>query len=72
MNAAQAHDLSAAEASKCLAREGPKELPATAKRGALGPLRGVVLEPMFLLLVACGAICITLGDRPVTASRRTK
>lgn len=72
MNAAEARGLSAAEASKRLARDRPNELPATAKRGALGLLRDVVLEPMFLLLVACGAIYMALGDRPATASRRTK
>ncbi len=63
LNAANPQGLSAAEASARLAREGPNELPATARRTAWGPLREVVLEPMFLLLVACGAIYLALGDR---------
>jgi len=72
MNAAQERGVSAAEASKRLACDRPNELPATAKRGALGLLRDVVLEPMFLLLVGCGAIFMALGDRPATTSQRTK
>jgi len=55
--------LSAAEARARLARDGPNELPTTARRGAWRLLRGVVTEPMFLLLVACGAIYMLLGDR---------
>ncbi|CAG1018326.1 partial H+-transporting ATPase, partial [Burkholderiaceae bacterium] len=46
-----------------LARDGPNELPATARRGALALLRDVVLEPMFVLLVACGTIYLALGNR---------
>ena len=67
MNAATSQGLSAAEASARLARDGPNELPATARRGALGLLRDVVLEPMFLLLVACGAIYLALGDRMIAS-----
>lgn len=63
MNAATSRGLSAAWASARLARHGPNELPATARRGAWGLLRDVVLEPMFLLFVACGAIYLALGDR---------
>lgn len=63
MNAPTSQGLGAAEASARLARDGPNELPATARRGAWGLLRDVVLEPMFLLLVACGAIYLALGDR---------
>lgn len=55
--------LSAAEAGERLARDGPNELPATVRRGALKLLRDVALEPMFLLLVACGTIYLALGDR---------
>jgi len=55
--------LTAAEARQRLESAGPNELPATAQRGAWGLLRDVVLEPMFLLLVACGAIYLALGDR---------
>ena len=63
MNTATGPGLSAVEARERLARDGPNELPATARRGAWGLLRDVVLEPMFLLLVACGAIYLALGDR---------
>jgi Ca2+-transporting ATPase len=37
-------------------------LPVSRPRGALRLLRDVVTEPMFLLLVACGAIYMLLGD----------
>lgn len=55
--------LSTAEAEARLQRDGPNELPAAARSGALQLLWEVVREPMFLLLVACGAIYLTLGDR---------
>jgi Ca2+-transporting ATPase len=58
-----ARGLSQAQASALLARDGPNELPASARRGAWAALREVVAEPMFLLLVACGAIYLALGDR---------
>ena len=63
VHAATRPGLSAAEAGARLARDGPNELPATAHRGAWGLLRDVLLEPMLLLLVACGAIYLALGDR---------
>lgn len=62
VDAAARPGLSAAEAGARLARDGPNELPPTARRRAWGLLRDVVLEPMFLLLVACGAIYLALGD----------
>ena len=55
--------LASAEARRRLEQDGPNELPATRQRGALGVLRDVLLEPMFLLLMACGAIYLALGDR---------
>lgn len=55
--------LSAAEAARLLARDGPNSLPSSRPRGAWPLLREVVAEPMFLLLVACGAIYLVLGDR---------
>jgi Ca2+-transporting ATPase len=55
--------LTEAEAGRRLARDGPNELPVSRPRGALRLLREVVTEPMFLLLVACGAIYMVLGDR---------
>ncbi len=55
--------LSDAEARRLLAQDGPNELPESRPRGVLRLLRDVVTEPMFLLLVACGAIYLALGDR---------
>jgi Ca2+-transporting ATPase len=55
--------LQEAEARRRLGLSGFNELPATARRGAWGLLRDVLAEPMFLLLVACGAIYLALGDR---------
>ncbi len=58
------HDgLSETEARERLARDGPNELPVSRPRSVLRLLRDVVSEPMFLLLVACGAIYMALGDR---------
>ncbi len=55
--------LSEIEARERLAREGPNELPVSRPRSVLRLLGEVVSEPMFLLLVACGAIYMVLGDR---------
>jgi len=55
--------LSDADARRRLAEDGPNELPVSRPRGVLRLLREVVTEPMFLLLVACGAIYMALGDR---------
>lgn len=55
--------LTGAEARARLARDGPNALPVSAPRSVLRLLREVVSEPMFLLLVACGAIYMALGDR---------
>ena len=55
--------LSEAEAAQRLTRDGPNELPVSRPRSVLRLLRDVVSEPMFLLLVACGAIYMVLGDR---------
>ena len=55
--------LDAEEAGRRLRQDGPNELPASAPRSVLRLLRDVVLEPMFLLLVACGVIYMALGDR---------
>jgi len=58
------HDgLTEAGAAQRLALDGPNELPVSRPRGMLRLLREVVTEPMFLLLVACGAIYMVLGDR---------
>ncbi len=54
--------LSQAEALARLASEGMNELPVTNKRNLFGIALEVVREPMFLLLVAAGAIYLLLGD----------
>lgn len=56
-------DLSSAEAARRLEQDGPNALPVSRPRTALHLLIGVVFEPMFLLLVACGAIYLLLGDQ---------
>jgi Ca2+-transporting ATPase len=55
--------LSDAEARERLVRDGPNELPLAKHRGVLRLVWEVASEPMFLLLVACGAIYMLLGDR---------
>src|SRR5450755_717965 len=55
--------LSDAEARRRLARDGPNELAVSKPRSVLHLLGQVVAEPMFLLLVACGAVYMVLGDR---------
>jgi Ca2+-transporting ATPase len=55
--------LSTSDARDRLARDGANELPVSERRGLLRLIRDVVSEPMFLLLVACGAIYMVLGDR---------
>jgi Ca2+-transporting ATPase len=54
--------LSALEAQQRLAREGPNELASSRPLGLLRLVGSVVMEPMFLLLVACGVIYMALGD----------
>jgi P-type Ca2+ transporter type 2C len=56
--------LGAGEAQQRLERDGPNELPVSRQRGLLRLAREVASEPMFLLLVACGAIYMVLGDPP--------
>jgi Ca2+-transporting ATPase len=54
--------LSAEEAAKKLISEGYNELPSSKSRNFITIALGVVKEPMFLLLVACGALYMVLGD----------
>jgi P-type Ca2+ transporter type 2C len=54
--------LSEHEASQRLKEEGYNELPSTKRRSLLAIALGVVREPMFLLLVACGTIYLFMGD----------
>ena len=55
--------LSAAEAARRLATEGPNLLPGSAPKSTLAIVRDVVTEPMFLMLLAAGSIYLALGDR---------
>jgi P-type Ca2+ transporter type 2C len=54
--------LTAAQASQRLARDGPNELPGGGPRSAIAITRGVLAEPMFVLLLAAAAIYVVLGD----------
>jgi Ca2+-transporting ATPase len=55
--------LSDAVASQRLAQDGANELPTSRPQGLLAMARDIATEPMFMLLVACGAIYLVLGDR---------
>lgn len=55
--------LSSAQAQERLRQDGPNALPSSERSGAAALLLEVVREPMFLLLMACGAIYLALGDR---------
>ena len=54
--------LSENEAQEKLVREGFNELPSSKPRNLFVIALGVVKEPMFLLLVACGTLYLILGD----------
>ncbi|HVK53577.1 MAG TPA: HAD-IC family P-type ATPase, partial [Burkholderiales bacterium] len=54
--------LSYEEAAARLLRDGHNELPTAKPRSLFSIIRNIVLEPMFLLLIACGAIYLILGD----------
>src|SRR5574341_1434080 len=54
--------LSEQEAAERLRAEGYNELPSSLRKSALAIAEEVVREPMFLLLVAGGAIYLLLGD----------
>jgi Ca2+-transporting ATPase len=54
--------LTSEQAGQTLATRGPNELPSAKKHGILSIAFGVMREPMFLLLLACGVIYLGLGD----------
>ena len=54
--------LSEQEAAARLNREGFNELPSSKQRSIFAIAFDVVREPMFLLLVVCGAIYLIIGD----------
>ena len=54
--------LSSEEVVKKLVSEGYNELPSSKSRNFVTIAIGVIKEPMFLLLVACGTLYMVLGD----------
>ncbi len=54
--------LSSSEAARRLSEEGYNEIPSARRKNALTIALAVIREPMFILLVACGAIYLLLGD----------
>ncbi|PIQ35288.1 MAG: ATPase, partial [Bacteroidetes bacterium CG18_big_fil_WC_8_21_14_2_50_41_14] len=54
--------LTTEEATAILQKEGYNELPSSKPKNGFQIALGVVKEPMFLLLVACGALYLLLGD----------
>lgn len=54
--------LSEAEASRRLKEDGFNEIPSSTGKDILATIWGIVREPMFLLLLACGTIYLLLGD----------
>ena len=54
--------LSSEEVGKKLMSEGFNELPSSKSRNFITIAIGVIKEPMFLLLVACGTLYMVLGD----------
>ncbi|HQN54203.1 MAG TPA: HAD-IC family P-type ATPase [Novosphingobium sp.] len=62
MNGAPLTGLSPSQARELLEREGPNELPRTGRRTPLRIALEVLREPMLAMLLAAGAIYLTLGD----------
>jgi Ca2+-transporting ATPase len=54
--------LTAVKAAEKLRTEGFNSLPSSKPRNFLAIALGVVKEPMFLLLVACGSLYLVMGD----------
>ncbi|MFZ4724082.1 MAG: cation-translocating P-type ATPase [Paludibacter sp.] len=54
--------LTTAQAAEELASEGLNMLPSSKPKNFLSIALGVVKEPMFILLVACGSLYLVLGD----------
>ncbi|WNL44022.1 cation-translocating P-type ATPase [Dyella sp. BiH032] len=55
--------LSEAAARERLRRDGPNTLPANRPRSLWAIARGVLIEPMFLMLLFAGAVYLALGER---------
>lgn len=54
--------LSAAQAAQRLAEDGPNALPGGQRRSLLSIAVAIVREPMFLLLLAAGALYLVFGE----------
>ncbi|NYT64250.1 cation-translocating P-type ATPase [Alcaligenaceae bacterium] len=55
--------LTAAEAQRRLTTEGPNLLPGSVPKSMAAIVYGVIVEPMFLMLLTAGGIYLALGDR---------
>jgi Ca2+-transporting ATPase len=62
LTAAVPAGLSGAEAALALARDGPNALPGSEPRSLLRIALDVLREPMFLMLLAAGAVYLAIGD----------
>ena len=60
--------LSAAEAGARLLRDGPNLLPGTTPRSLLAIIVGVLIEPMFLMLLVAGGLYLAWRRRRKKAS----
>lgn len=56
------YGLSDQDVARRIKQDGYNELPQAKKRGIFRIILGVLKEPMFLLLVACGTIYLVIGD----------
>ena len=54
--------LDEAEAQRRLARHGPNAVAGTRSRGLIEIVRGILREPMFLLLLAAAGLYLVIGD----------
>ncbi len=54
--------LSAAEAARRLAANGPNMLPGSSPKSLFRIVAGVLVEPMFLMLLVAGGLYLALGD----------
>ncbi len=61
-SAGNLHGLSDMEVAQKIAKEGYNELPSSKPKNVFNIAFGVIKEPMFILLVACGSLYMLLGD----------
>ena len=62
LNTPELQGLSASAVLEKQAKEGLNELPSSKPRNFLALAWGIIKEPMFILLVACGTLYLVLGD----------